>query len=240
MLPTISTSAAAGTFTEYAPTATTARETVALVHVTGAASEVMGPAVVNTVHKEQVVAGSVSQNMVEIPTVHDAVQVQEIPKAQAVEKVEGIAQKFRRPVEQIIKQTVEVPKIFAQERMQQRTVEQVIDVPVPQTVEKVVEVAKIIDMAPLLRGEQPKASLATPEAVLTLANPTSQPVNPKPPPAKGKMELEVPARPVASLSVKPAHSSEEPKKCHPDTGGSVGGGTIVAATLAISTVAAAP
>merc|ERR1740121_948207 len=74
---TISTGSAAGAFTEFAPTTTTTRETGAPVYISGASSEVMGSAVVNTVHQEQVVAGSVSQNVVEIPTVQEVVQVQE-------------------------------------------------------------------------------------------------------------------------------------------------------------------
>merc|ERR1719476_939793 len=65
---TISAGSAAGTFTEFASTTTTTRETGAPVYISGASSEVMGSAVVNTVHQEQVVAGSVSQNVVEIPT----------------------------------------------------------------------------------------------------------------------------------------------------------------------------
>merc|ERR1740123_758047 len=120
MPATISTGSAAGTFTEYAPTTTTTRETGAPVYVSGAATEVMVSAVVNTVHKEQVVAGSVSQNVVEIPTVQEVVQVvagsvsqnvveiptvqevvqvQEIPEVQTVERVEEIVQKVQRPVE---------------------------------------------------------------------------------------------------------------------------------------------
>merc|ERR1719232_21548 len=95
MPATISTGSAAGTFTEYAPTTTTTRETGAPVYVSGAATEVMGSAVVNTVHKEQVVAGSVSQNVVEIPTVQEVVQVQEIPEVQTVERVEEIVQKVQ-------------------------------------------------------------------------------------------------------------------------------------------------
>merc|ERR1740129_1918471 len=73
----------------------------------------MGSAVVNTVHKEQVVAGSVSQNVVEIPTVQEVVQVQEIPEIQTVERVEEIVQKVQRPVEQTVEQTVEVLKIIS-------------------------------------------------------------------------------------------------------------------------------
>merc|ERR1712013_241821 len=130
MPATISTGSAAGTFTEYAPTTTTTRETGAPVYISGASSEVMGSAVVNTVHQEQVVAGSVSQNVVEIPTVQEVVQVQEIPEVQTVERIEEVVQKVQRPVEQIVEQTVEVPKIIPQERVQQRTVEQVVDVPV--------------------------------------------------------------------------------------------------------------
>ncbi|CAK0866518.1 unnamed protein product [Prorocentrum cordatum] len=74
-------------------------------------------------------------------------------------------------------------------------------------------------MTPLPRGDQPKAAPATPEAVLKPADPAPQPLHPKPPPAKGKTELEAPARPVASLSEKPAPSAVEPKKGHPDTPG---------------------
>merc|ERR1712032_1740177 len=69
---------------------TTTRETGAPVYISGASSEVMGSAVVNTVHQEQVVAGSVSQNVVEIPTVQEVVQVQEIPEVQTVERIEEV------------------------------------------------------------------------------------------------------------------------------------------------------
>merc|ERR1719389_1553881 len=93
---TISTGSAAGTFTEFAPTTTTTRETGAPVYISGASSEVMGSAVVNTVHQEQVVAGSVSQNVVEIPTVQEVVQVQEIPEVQTVERIEEVVQKVQR------------------------------------------------------------------------------------------------------------------------------------------------
>merc|ERR1740129_2602789 len=94
MAASISTGSAAGTFTEYAPTTTTTRETGAPVYVSGAATEVMGSAVVNTVHKEQVVAGSVSQNVGEIPTVQFIGLVQEIPEVQTVER--EIVQKVQR------------------------------------------------------------------------------------------------------------------------------------------------
>ena len=134
----------ASTFTQYAPQTTTTREVGAPVYVSGQASEVMGSPVINTVRQEQVVAGSVSQNVVEIPTVQEVVQVQEIPELQTVERIEEIVQTVQRPVEQIVEQRVEVPKIIPQERVQQRTVEQIVDVPVPQVVEEIVEVAKII------------------------------------------------------------------------------------------------
>merc|ERR1719510_1406876 len=95
MPATISMGSGAGTFTEYAPQTTTTREVGAPVYVSGQASEVMGSAVVNTVHQEQVVAGSVSQNVVEIPSV------------QTVERVEEIVQKVQVPVEQVVEQIVE-------------------------------------------------------------------------------------------------------------------------------------
>merc|ERR1712032_363258 len=45
---------------------------------------------------------------------------------------------------QVVEEIVEIAKIISQERVQQRTVEQVVDVPVPQVVEEIVEIAKII------------------------------------------------------------------------------------------------
>jgi len=73
---TISTGSAAGTFTKHAPTTTETREAGAPEYVSG-----MGPAIDNTVHKEQVVKDTVSQNAVEIPTVQDMAQIKEMAAA---------------------------------------------------------------------------------------------------------------------------------------------------------------
>jgi len=141
---TISTGSTAGSFAEYAPTSTSMRETGASVSVSGAATEVVGSAVANTVQKDQVVAGSVSRYLVEIPTVQAVMQVQEIPGIQTVERVEGLVQKNQRPAAPAAAQTLEVPKIIPHERVRQRTVEQVVEVSVPHEVEETVEVAGIL------------------------------------------------------------------------------------------------
>ena len=38
---------------------------------------------------------------------------------------------------------MEVPKIISQDRIQERTVKQIVDIPVPQAVEELVEVSKV-------------------------------------------------------------------------------------------------
>ena len=47
-------------------------------------------------------------------------------------------------VPQVMAEIVEVVRVIPQERVQQRTVEQIVDVPVPQVVEEIVEVVQII------------------------------------------------------------------------------------------------
>ena len=45
---------------------------------------------------------------------------------------------------------VEVPKIITQERVSERHIEQIIDVPIPQLVEELVELMKIVPHHPLM------------------------------------------------------------------------------------------
>ena len=97
--------------------------------VVGSLEEYATP-VYNQVFQEQIVAGETTQNIVEIPAAHEKAIVQEIPKVHVVERIQ----------EQIVETIRKIP----QERMQRNTVEEIVDVPVPQIHAQVVKVVKII------------------------------------------------------------------------------------------------
>jgi len=105
--------------------------------VAGIQYEENRPAVHTSVHQEQLVAGPVQQNVVEIPTVQEVVTYQDIPEVQVREMVQEVPQVVHEPFEQIVEQVVHVPTVIPQKRVQHRTVEQIVDVPVPMQVEEV-------------------------------------------------------------------------------------------------------
>ena len=91
--------------------------------------EEFAASVVSQVHQEQIVAGETCQNIVENPTVQERVIVQKIPEVQVVERIQ----------EQILETIKTVPK----ERVQQRTVENIVDVSVRRVQAQIVEVVKV-------------------------------------------------------------------------------------------------
>ena len=82
----------------------------------------------NQVHQQQIGAKETTKNTVEIPTVH--VSALEIPEVQIVERIQ--------------EQIVVIIEVGPQEPVQQRTVEQIGDVPVPQIQEQNEEVVIVI------------------------------------------------------------------------------------------------
>merc|ERR1719323_946568 len=119
------------TFQHFSPTTTQTKEVGQAVYVAGPTEEVDAGPQVTQVRQEQLVMGEVQQQVVEIPTVQVVEQIQEVPEIQTVEKMLEVPQVVQEMVEQIVEQVVEVPKIIPQKRVQQRTVEQIVDVPVP-------------------------------------------------------------------------------------------------------------
>ena len=89
--------------------------------------------VYDQVHQEQIVAGEMTLNIVENPVVQERVIVQENSELQVMERIQ----------EQIVETTKEVPW----ERVQQRTVEQIVRMPVPQIQEQVIvlEIPQVVD-----------------------------------------------------------------------------------------------
>ena len=81
----------------------------------------------NQVHQQKIGAKETTQNIVEIPTVQ--VNALEIPEVQIVERIQ--------------EQIVVIIKVGPQERVQQRTVGQIGDVPVPQIQEQIEEVVTV-------------------------------------------------------------------------------------------------
>ena len=82
------------------------------------------------VHQEQIFAVETSQNVVGGSTLQEQMIIQKIPEVQVDERIQ--------------EQIVETTKVVAQERVQQRTVEQIVDVCVPQVQERSVELVKVI------------------------------------------------------------------------------------------------
>merc|ERR1719379_3335778 len=103
-------------------------------YVTGQSYEVEGATQTLNFDQEQMVPGQTHTNTVEIQT------VQEIPEMQIRELFQEVPQVQTVPVEKIVQQVVQVPKVVTQKRVSQRTVEMVVDVPVPMMVEEVVHV----------------------------------------------------------------------------------------------------
>ena len=74
------------------------------------------------IHQEQIVAGEMTQNIVENPAVQEQVIVQEIPQVSIVERIQ--------------EQIVEPIEVLPHERVTQRTFNQIVHVPVPQVQEQ--------------------------------------------------------------------------------------------------------
>merc|ERR550532_1064583 len=126
------------TMQTFGPTTTGVREVGQAVLVTGPTTEEMAPGVTTQVRQEQIVMGETNQKVVEIPTVQEIVTVQEIPEVQVIEMMQEVPQIVQKPVEQFVRQLVEVVKVVPQERVSNRTVEQIVDVPVPMVQEEIV------------------------------------------------------------------------------------------------------
>ena len=86
--------------------------------------DVSAAPVYHQVRQEQIAAGETTRNIVENSTVQEQVIVPEIPELQVMERIQA----------QIVESIKEVP----QERVQQRTVEQIMHAPAPQTQEQVI------------------------------------------------------------------------------------------------------
>ena len=86
--------------------------------------------VYHQVRQEQIAAGETTRNIVENPTAQEQVIFQVNPDVRIVERIQ----------EQIVETMKEVPH----DRVQQRTVEQIVRVPVPQIQESIVKGVKVI------------------------------------------------------------------------------------------------
>eukprot|EP00435_Cladocopium_sp_Y103_P049502 s1614_g14.t4 len=114
--------------------------------LTSRTREVDGAAQVTQEHKQQLVNGSldwcceVHEQVVEVPDVQVQEIIQEIPEVQIVEKVVEVPRVLKQPVEHLVEEIIHVPKVVVHERIQHRTVEEWIDIPVPQPQEEIVHV----------------------------------------------------------------------------------------------------
>merc|ERR1719408_1055943 len=89
------------------PTYSSVREAGAPVFTQGPAIEEERPAMITAARQEQIVAGEVTQNVVEIPTQEVVETVVEVPEVQVVEKVVEVPQIVQRTVEQIVEEVVQ-------------------------------------------------------------------------------------------------------------------------------------
>merc|ERR1719335_1842688 len=106
----------------------TAHEVGIAVH-SGVTQEVVpGAAVAHQIHSEQIVAGGVTQNHVEIPTQEIQEHFVDVPEVQVVERIEH--------VQHVVHKT--------QEHIVHRSVEHVVEVPVPQIHKELVHVEQIV------------------------------------------------------------------------------------------------
>ncbi|CAK0833464.1 unnamed protein product, partial [Prorocentrum cordatum] len=133
------------TMTQHMPTTTAVRELGHAVYLPATVVEQEGQPEIVTVETENIVAGEISQKIVEIPTIQEIVEIHEVPEVQMVEKIQEIPQIIYEHVEHIVEQLVEVPKVIPQKRQQTREVEMVMDVPVPQIVEEIVHVPVVVN-----------------------------------------------------------------------------------------------
>merc|ERR1719223_2118764 len=144
-IPTTTMKGGPSSVQDFQPSFTQERVQGAPVMVAAPPVQVEGaPVVVGQTPMETIVAGQVSQNIVEIPTVSEQVNEVIVPEISNVETIVEVPQVVQKTVERIVEQVIEVPKIQIQKQVVQRTVEQIQNVPVPQTVERVVEVVKIV------------------------------------------------------------------------------------------------
>ena len=97
---------------------------------------------VSQVYQEQVFTGETTQNIVTFQLVQEQVEVQEIPEVQVVERIQKqtVPERIEEqigdiPVPPIVEETVEVVRIIPHKRLQQRTVEQMVNALVPQVVD---------------------------------------------------------------------------------------------------------
>eukprot|EP00425_Heterocapsa_triquetra_P000382 CAMPEP_0195056498 /NCGR_PEP_ID=MMETSP0448-20130528/4862_1 /TAXON_ID=66468 /ORGANISM="Heterocapsa triquestra, Strain CCMP 448" /LENGTH=390 /DNA_ID=CAMNT_0040086327 /DNA_START=66 /DNA_END=1234 /DNA_ORIENTATION=+ len=136
---------ARSTTTSYAPTMSVTKEVGQAVYTAGPSTEEESAPQVTAVRTEQLVAGEVQQQVVEIPTVQIIEEIQEIPEIQVVRKIMEVPQVVQRMVEHIVEQEVHVPNIIPQKRITQQPVEMIVDVPVPMTQEEIVHVPTIVN-----------------------------------------------------------------------------------------------
>jgi hypothetical protein len=135
----------AATFQQFAPTTVQTKEVGQAVYITGPTNEVDAGPQITQVRQEQLVAGEVQQQIVEIPTIQVIEQFQDVPEVQVVEKHVEVIQVQQETVEQIVEQHVHVPKIIPQRRVQHRSVEQIIHVPVPVMKEELIHVPRVVN-----------------------------------------------------------------------------------------------
>merc|ERR1719223_1682878 len=117
----------AATFQQFSPTTVQTKEVGRAVYITGPTNEVDAGPQIMQVRQEQVVMGEVQQQIVEIPTIQVIEQFQDVPEVQVIEKHVEVEQ----VVQETVEQQVHVPKIMPQKRVQHRSVEQIIHIPVP-------------------------------------------------------------------------------------------------------------
>jgi len=134
------------TSTQFDPQMSSTRETGEPVYVTASSNLVEAPADISTTHHEHIVSGHCREIVTQVAVVEQGeIQVVEVPELLIVEIRQEVPQIVRKSVEQFVEQIVEVPKVTTQRRVNHRTVEHFIDVPIPQTVEEIVHVPRIVD-----------------------------------------------------------------------------------------------
>ncbi|CAJ1405862.1 unnamed protein product [Effrenium voratum] len=85
---------------------------------------------------ETLVEEHLKQEFVDIPVITEEVRYLDVPDIREVEKIEEVPQVVPVPFEHLVEEIVKVPRIMKEERVIQRPVEVLVDVPVPQIVEE--------------------------------------------------------------------------------------------------------